>query len=36
MKNSDGKRLKNLLLYGSWARAEATEDSDIDLVLCHS
>lgn len=28
-----GKRLKNVLLYGSWARGEATEDSDIDLVV---
>ncbi|MEW6620702.1 MAG: nucleotidyltransferase domain-containing protein [bacterium] len=28
-----GKRLKNLLLYGSWARAEATDDSDIDLAV---
>lgn len=31
-----GKRLKNVILYGSWARHEATEDSDIDvLVILH-
>ncbi len=28
-----GKRLKNIILYGSWARDEATEDSDIDIVV---
>ena len=28
-----GKRLKKVILYGSWARGEATEDSDIDLVI---
>jgi len=28
-----GKRLKNIILYGSWARGEATEESDIDLVI---
>jgi predicted nucleotidyltransferase len=28
-----GQRLKNIVLYGSWARGEATEDSDIDLVI---
>ncbi|MEE8167966.1 MAG: nucleotidyltransferase domain-containing protein [Candidatus Hydrothermarchaeales archaeon] len=28
-----GKRLKNIILYGSWARNEATEDSDIDMVV---
>lgn len=28
-----GKRLKNIVLYGSWARKEATEDSDIDVVV---
>jgi len=28
-----GKRLRNIILYGSWARGEATESSDIDLVI---
>jgi predicted nucleotidyltransferase len=28
-----GKRLKNIILYGSWARDEATEDSDIDILV---
>lgn len=28
-----GKRLKNIILYGSWARGQATEDSDIDLAV---
>ncbi len=28
-----GSRLKKILLYGSWARNEATEDSDIDIML---
>ncbi len=28
-----GKRLKDVILYGSWARNEATEDSDIDLLI---
>ncbi len=27
------KRLKNIILYGSWARGKATEDSDIDLAI---
>ena len=27
------ERLKSIILYGSWARDEATEDSDIDLVV---
>jgi predicted nucleotidyltransferase len=26
-------RLKSIILYGSWARGDATEDSDIDLVI---
>jgi len=26
-------RLKAIILYGSWARDEATDDSDIDLVV---
>lgn len=28
-----GKRLKGIILYGSWARGDATEDSDIDVVI---
>lgn len=28
-----GDRLKNVILYGSWARGKATEDSDIDLLI---
>jgi predicted nucleotidyltransferase len=28
-----GDRLKRLILYGSWARGEATEDSDIDGLV---
>lgn len=28
-----GNRLKNIILYGSWARGQATEDSDIDLAV---
>jgi predicted nucleotidyltransferase len=28
-----GKRLKNIILYGSCARGQATEDSDIDLAI---
>ncbi len=28
-----GRRLKNIILYGSWARGQATEDSDIDLAV---
>jgi len=28
-----GKRLKNIILYGSWATGKATEDSDIDLAV---
>lgn len=27
------KRLKKIILYGSWARNEGTDDSDIDLVI---
>ena len=28
-----GRKLKNIILYGSWARGDATEDSDIDLLV---
>ena len=28
-----GNRLKTILLYGSWARGNAGEDSDIDVVV---
>jgi len=28
-----GDRLKDVILYGSWATGEATEDSDIDLLV---
>lgn len=28
-----GNSLRNLVLYGSWARGEATENSDIDLLV---
>ena len=27
------ERLKNVILYGSWARNEATADSDIDVAI---
>ena len=27
------ERLKNIILYGSWARGQGTQDSDIDLVV---
>ncbi|MDO8137600.1 MAG: nucleotidyltransferase domain-containing protein [Candidatus Brocadiales bacterium] len=33
IKNLYGEGLKNIILYGSWARDEATEDSDIDLLV---
>ncbi|MEA3431195.1 MAG: nucleotidyltransferase domain-containing protein [candidate division WOR-3 bacterium] len=33
IKDLYGKRLKDVILYGSWARGEATEESDIDMVI---
>jgi predicted nucleotidyltransferase len=27
------KRLKDVIIYGSWVRGEATEESDIDLLI---
>jgi len=27
-----GKKLKNIILYGSWARGDATDESNIDLL----
>lgn len=28
-----GRRLKDVILYGSWARGEETEESDMDLLV---
>ena len=28
-----GERFKSIILYGSWARNEASEESDIDLLI---
>ncbi len=28
-----GKKLKNIILYGSWARGDSTDESDIDLLI---
>ena len=27
------RKLKNIILYGSWARGKATKESDIDLIV---
>jgi type I restriction enzyme S subunit len=29
----NGKRLRRAILYGSWARGDTTEDSDIDVLI---
>jgi len=33
LQNIYGGRLKEIILYGSYARGDATEGSDIDLIL---
>jgi predicted nucleotidyltransferase len=33
LENLYENRLKSIILYGSWARGEATEDSDIDVLI---
>lgn len=33
LRNLYGDRLKTMILYGSWARNEATDDSDIDVAI---
>jgi predicted nucleotidyltransferase len=33
LKKLYGKKLKDIILYGSWARNEAHENSDIDLIV---
>lgn len=33
LKKLYGKKLKNIILYGSWARGMAKEHSDIDLAV---
>jgi predicted nucleotidyltransferase len=33
LKQVYGARLKKIILYGSYARGDATKDSDIDLIL---
>jgi len=33
LKKLYGENLRGIILYGSYARGEATEDSDIDLII---
>ncbi len=33
LKTLYGKRLKYIILYGSWARGDATDESDVDLAI---
>ena len=33
VENLYGNRLKDIILYGSWARGESTKKSDIDLAV---
>ena len=33
IENLYGNKLKDIILYGSWARGEATENSDIDILI---
>ncbi len=33
LKELYGQRLKKVILFGSWARGDATKDSDIDLLI---
>ncbi len=33
LENLYENRLKSIILYGSWARGDATEDSDIDVLI---
>jgi predicted nucleotidyltransferase len=33
LENLYESRLKSIILYGSWARGDATEESDIDLLI---
>jgi len=33
LNNVYGERVKDIILYGSYARGEATEDSEIDIII---